>query len=119
MYKGNKVPSCTFGLYCSLYRDDEASSEDNNSESSDELPITADFSDGYVDNDNEMSEVESDSDESNGGEREEEELKVFDVDMESLVALLNLLELQMPSEVFLMYLISLQFISFLCVKAFR
>lgn len=119
VYKGNKEPSCSYGLYCPLRQDDEDSPvEVKAEESSDELPITADFSDGYMDND-EMSEVESDSNESDGGEREEEELKEFSVNTEGLVTLCNLLGLQMPSEVFLIYLISLQFISFLCSSLFR
>ena len=66
-----------------------------------------------------MSEVESDSNESDEGEREEEELKEFSVNTEGLVTLCNLLGLQMPSEVFLIYLISLQFISFACSTSFR
>lgn len=47
-------------------------------------------------------------------EKPEEELVKFEVNSDALVTLCNLLNPQMPSDVFLMYLVSLQFISFSC-----
>lgn len=86
-------------------------------ESSDDLPITAEFSDGYVASEEEMSEVDEQSEEEK--EKPEEELIKFEVVNDSLATLCNLLNPQMPADVFLMYLVSLQLISFALQQPFR
>ena len=57
-----------------------------------------------------MSEVDEQSEEEK--EKPEEELIKFEVVNDSLATLCNLLNPQMPADVFLMYLVSLQLISF-------
>lgn len=64
-----------------------------------------------------MSEVDEQSEEEK--EKPEEELIKFEVVNDSLATLCNLLNPQMPANVFLMYLVSLQLISFALQQPFR
>ncbi|KAK8833103.1 hypothetical protein WA577_002718, partial [Blastocystis sp. JDR] len=103
-YKGTSEPSCLYGFDPAI--EEEKDEDPIIDESSDDLPITAEFSDGYVASEEEMSEVDEQSEEEK--EKPEEELIKFEVVNDSLATLCNLLNPQMPADVFLMYLVSLQ-----------
>ena len=73
----------------------------------------ADFSDGYIDN-VQFSSVD-DNEEPNTKETEQEEEKMieFSIDWGNLDTLVGILNPGMPREAFLMYLVSMEYISFL------
>lgn len=116
-HKGPEEPSGYYGFESII---EETIEEPSVSESSNELPITGNFSDECSANDdNEMSEEsehgeEEENAETANADREvaEEELIKFDVNNDLVKQLGAILNPAMPPEVFLMYLVSMEFISF-------
>ena len=117
-HKGPGEPSGYYGFESVI---EETIEEPSVSESSSsDLPITGDFSDEYsVHDENEMSEESEHSGEEENAEaanadREvaEEELLQFDVNNDLVKQLGEILNPAMPPEVLLMYLVSMEFISF-------
>ena len=108
-HKGIDEPSGYYGFESTVESEIE---EPDINEPSDGLPITADFSDGYsVNEDNEMSE-ESSRSSVEPKDLPEEELIEFSLNSEALQQLSLLLNPAMPPNVLLMYIVSLEFISF-------
>ena len=103
-HKGDDVPSNCCGFDVEQQESDDPIVEDP---SDDDLEITATFSDAEVP-DLEMSEDEIEEENANIEER----LIQFNVDSDVLNTLCGLLSPQLPNEVFLMYLVCLQYISF-------
>ena len=110
-HKGVDEPSGYFGFESTVESEIE---EPEINEPSDDLPITADFSDGYsVNDDNEMSEESSESS-VQPKDLPEEELIEFSLNSDALQELSLLLNPAM-----LMYIVSLEFISFVvCRESF-
>lgn len=116
-HKGPDEPSGYFGFESVIA---ETIEEPSVSESSSDLPITGDFSEEYsVHDEDEMSEVSEHREvEENVGnptvnrDPVEEQLVQFNVNSDLVKQLGAILNPAMPPEVFLMYLVSLEFISF-------
>ena len=116
-HKGPDEPCGYYGFESVI---EETIEEPSISESSSDLPITGDFSDGYsVHDENEMSEESAHSEEEENAETAnaeheaiEEELIEFNVSAELVQKLGSILNPAMPPEVFLMYIVSMEFISF-------
>ena len=107
-YKGDDMPTNCCGYDSEMFSDGEPEIEEP---SEDNLPITIELSE-----DN-LPRLEMSEDEVEAEKPETEEILIeFDVKFEILQVLYNLLNPQMPPEVFLMHIVSLQYISFLQEK---
>lgn len=107
-YKGEDIPTNCCGFDSEMFSDGEPEIEEP---SDDDLPITIELGEEN------MPKLEMSEDEGVDEKQDTEEILIeFDVKFDILQVLFNLLNPQMPPEAFLMYIVSLQYISFLNMK---
>ena len=108
-HKGSRNYECVYGFDISL--EEEKNPEPEVEEESSDLQ-NADFSDGYVENAPFSSVDDEEETSTKESEKEEERMIEFSIDWSNLDTLVGILNPGISREAFLMYLVSMEYISF-------
>ena len=111
-HKGSRNYECVYGFDISL--EEERNPEPEVEEESSDLQ-NADFSDGYVENAPFSSVDDEEEAYAKESEKEEEKMIEFSIDWSNLDTLVGILNPGISREAFLMYLVSMEYISFQCL----